>query len=200
MAMMLARHNSMEEPPTNVLSQNARLQVRDSDPFSRYYELAAQFEHLDPSERLLRSDCAVSLPDQYLEKVDKSTMAHGIEVRVPFLDAELTTYAMGLPVKWKCLHGEKKWIFRRAMRGITPDRVLDGRKLGFGVPESDWLKGPLADYMRSVLSDPSSTQSGIFDEQVVSRYMDEHISGTRNRGILLYRLLNLALWHKFYDI
>jgi len=200
MALMLARHNSMDEPPTDVLSSNALLQIKGSDPFVRYFEIAKQLEHLDPAERLLRTDSAVSLPDQYLEKVDKSTMAHGIEVRVPFLDAELTSYAMGLPMKWKCRRGEKKWILRRAMRGIVPDRVLDGKKLGFGVPESYWLREPLADYMRSVLSDPATTQWGIFNEQVVNKYMDEHTSGVRNRGILLYRLLNLALWHKFYNI
>jgi len=198
MALMLARNVSMEEPPTGILSSDALSKVKDSDPFEHYYELAKLLGHLNPAEQLLRNDCAISLPDQYLEKVDKSTMAHGIEVRVPFLDTELTRYAMGLPMKWKCQRGEKKWILRRAMRGIVPDRVLDGKKSGFGVPESYWLKEPLADYMRSVLTDPTTVEWNVFDERTLAKYMDEHTSGIRNRGILLYRLLNLSLWHNFY--
>jgi len=195
---MLTRYISMAEPPTDVLSADVLLQIKDSHPFSRYHELDRQLGHLGASEQLLRTDCAISLPDQYLEKVDKSTMAHGVEVRVPFLDAELTSYAMGLPIKWKCQRGEKKWILRRAMRGITPDRVLDGKKKGFGVPLSYWLRGPLAGYMRSVLLDSTIVRGGILNEKVIDKYMSEHIEGTRDRGIFLYRLINLALWHNFY--
>lgn len=200
LAMMLARDNTKDEPPTEVLSENALRQISGSNPFSRYLELADELSHLEPADCLLRSDCAVSLPNQFLEKVDKSTMAHGIEVRVPFLDSDLTNYALGLPWKWKYRNGEKKWIFRRAMRGTTPDRILDGRKRGFGVPRSDWLRGPLAEYMRSVLLDPGVSHWGILDERVISRYVNEHTSGRRDRGILLYRLLNFALWNKSLSV
>ena len=125
-------------------------------------------------------------------------MAHGIEVRVPFLDAELSSYAMGLPSRMKIRRGQKKWILRRALRGILPDAILDGKKVGFGVPVDQWMRAPLVEYLRAVVLDHSTLASGLFDRVAVERAIDAHVAGRRNDGNLLYELLNLALWHAWY--
>jgi asparagine synthase (glutamine-hydrolysing) len=130
--------------------------------------------------------------------VDKATMAHGIEVRVPFLDADLSSYAMGLPSDLKVRSGQKKWILRRALRGIVPDAILDGKKVGFGVPVDSWMRAPLLEYLRSVLLDHSTLASGVFDRAAVEHTIHRHVTSRRNEGNLLYKLLNLALWHRFY--
>ena len=197
-AALLLTSESLEPPPTRVLSSDVRRVVQRFDPFARYRELTKRLQDLDAVQRLLYTDSAILLPDTFLEKVDRATMAHSIEVRVPFLDAHLSTYAMGLPSDMKVRHGQKKWIFRRAMRGVVPDAILDSPKHGFSVPVDDWLRGPLAGYVRSVLLDQSTLDSGLFDPDAVKTVIHRHVIGRKNDGALLYRLLNLALWHHAY--
>jgi asparagine synthase (glutamine-hydrolysing) len=138
------------------------------------------------------------LPNDFLEKVDRASMAHGIEVRVPFLDANLTAYALSLPASIKIRGMKKKWLLRRALRGILPDAILDGPKTGFNVPFEYWLKEPLADYMKSILTACATKNSHLFDHGEISTCIDEHISGHRDHGPLLYKLLNLCLWYEEY--
>jgi asparagine synthase (glutamine-hydrolysing) len=200
-AMRMALLLTVETPrsaPERVLSEGAREMLRGSDPFRAYRDAQARFRHLDPVQRMLYTDFTLLLPNTFLEKVDKSTMAHGVEVRVPFLDNELARYALGLPASFKVRGGEKKWILRRALRGIVPDEVLDGPKNGFGVPYEYWLRGPLAEYMRAVLTDPAVARWGLFDPGVLAALMDEHVAGRRNHGFLLWKCLHLALWYRAY--
>jgi asparagine synthase (glutamine-hydrolysing) len=191
-----------EEPynssPTRVLSHAARQRTLQFNPYARYQDFYERFKHLDPVQRMLYTDCGVMLPDIFLEKVDKATMAHGIEVRVPMLDTKLTQYVMGLPSSYKVKFGDKKWILKQAMRGIVPDSILDAPKKGFGVPYAYWLRTSMAPYMKSVLLDPETLSWGLFDKAAIELCIKEHIEGKRNNGFLLYKLLVLALWYKFY--
>jgi asparagine synthase (glutamine-hydrolysing) len=197
---LLMTEESLDSPPTRVLSEEVRGILRSSNPFFRYREIFDCYAHLDPVQRMLYTDCRIILPDIFLGKVDKSTMAHSIEVRVPFLDNDLASYVMGIPSAVKVRFGQKKWLLRYAMRGIVPDTILDGKKTGFSVPYSWWLKEPLANYMKSVMYDKQIMDWGFFDKSSLKKCMDEHISGERNNGFLLYKLLNLALWYKFYMV
>ena len=118
------------------------------DPFERYRNVTNSFPdsvRSDPRQLMLWTDMHILLPDLFLEKVDRATMANGVEVRVPFLDHELTDYVMGLPAETK-LAGRSKQLLRRAMSSKLPESVLKGAKYGFGVPYSEWTRGPLAAY------------------------------------------------------
>lgn len=189
---------TLEDPPTRALSADWRHTLRGIDPFARYREVHRNIAQLDPVQRMLYTDTQIILPDTFLEKVDKSTMAHSIEVRVPLLGADLTSYVMGLPSALKVRRGQKKYILRKALRGVVPDEILDGPKTGFGVPYGFWLREPLAEYLRSVVLDPSSRHSGLFDLPEAERAIAEHVGGLRNHEHLLYKLLNLALWQHEY--
>ncbi len=195
---LLLTPETLASPPTRLLSADIRHKIEPFDPFARYRELSDRLRHLDAVQRLMYTDACILLPDTFLEKVDKSTMAHGIEVRVPFLDAELSSYAMGLPSQLKVRRGQKKWILRRALRGLVPDAILDGRKVGFGVPVDQWLRAPLAEYLRSVVLDHSIIRSGLLDQRAVEHALGQHLAGRANDGALLYKVLNLALWYGFY--
>ena len=195
---LLLTPETLETHPTSVLSAEVRTLVERFDPFARYRELAGRLAHLDPVQQLLYTDTAILLPDTFLEKVDKSTMAHSIEVRVPFLDAELSSYAMGLPSSMKVGRGRKKRILRRALRGLVPGSILDAPKRGFSVPVDHWMGGPLAPYLRSVVLDHSTLSSGLFDRGAVERLIQRHGANGRRCGFLLYSILNLALWHDAY--
>lgn len=197
MALLMTQETD-RDPPTRVLRDETVRMLQHHDPFESYRELQTRLSRLDTVQQMLYVDCMNLLPSQFLEKVDKSTMAHSIEVRVPFLDVALSEYAMGLPSDMKVRGLQKKWILRRALRGMLPNDILDGRKTGFSVPYQYWLREPLADYMRSVLLDPATLRWGLFDEAKLRRCMDEHIDQRRDNGNLLYKLLNLALWHKCY--
>jgi len=197
MALLLTEEQH-DDPPTRTLTTESRERLLAHDPFQRYSEAYGRLRHLDTVQRMLYADCLILLPDQFLEKVDKSTMAHSIEVRVPFLDANLTSHALGLSSSLKIRFAQKKWILRRALRGILPNAILDAPKTGFGVPYQYWLRKPLAGYMKSVLLDDATLGWGLFDRRQLERCIDEHITGRRNNGFLLYKLLNLALWRSFY--
>jgi asparagine synthase (glutamine-hydrolysing) len=125
-------------------------------------------------------------------------MAFGIEVRVPFLDNALTDYVLGLPGTYKVRAGRKKYLLRRALRGIVPDYVLDAPKRGFAVPFENWLRGPLVPYMESVLFDDSTRRAGLFSENVLRERIAAHVEGCRNFGFMLWKAMHLALWHREY--
>lgn len=187
-----------EFPPTRALAPDVRKETESSNPFNEYHSIYSRLAHLDPVQRMLYSDCMTKLPNDFLEKVDRATMAHSIEVRVPFLDSNLTDYVMRLPANVKVKGNRKKWILRQALQGIVPKVILNGRKTGFNVPYEYWLRVPLADYMRSTILNCSTRNGHFFDREHVTRCINEHTSGRRNHGPLLYKLLNLALWHEMY--
>lgn len=195
---MLMTVETLRAPPTRLLSAEAKAHLERHDPFQRYRDIWRRFEGLDPVQRNLYIDSLILLPDTFLEKVDKSTMAHSIEVRVPFLDTNLTDYAMALPSKFKVRNRQKKFILRRALRGVVPDEILDGPKTGLGVPVAEWLRKPLADYARGVLLD--SSNDGLIDRTATQTALQEHIDGRANHWFVLYKLLLLSLWRRFYGI
>ena len=84
-----------------------------------------------------------------LRAEDRISMANSIEIRVPFLDNNLTDYAMGLPSNYKIRFGNKKWILKQALKNELPASILNGKKTGFSVPVDYWLKKPLLNYMVS---------------------------------------------------
>ena len=198
MALLLTVED-VKRPPARVLNAALRREVEASDPFRRYRELYRRLAGLDPVQRMLRTDLSILLPDTFLEKVDKPSMAHGIEVRVPFLDNSLTDYALGLPSKYKVSRGEKKRVLRAALRGIVPDVILDAPKAGFGVPYQAWLRGPLMSFFQDLLRGRKAREWGALDLEEVWRLMEDHVGGRRDNGFLLWKVLQLVLWHDLYS-
>ena len=153
MARLLTQE-PLEPSPLEGLAGPLATEAARADAFSRYRELAERLSSLDDVQRMLWTDASIILPDIFCAKVDRTTMAHGIEVRVPFLDTSLAGYAMGLPSELKVRRGEKKWILRQALRGTVPDEILDGPKTGFGVPAGFWLREKLRPMLQEVVLDP----------------------------------------------
>ncbi|SDB36890.1 asparagine synthase (glutamine-hydrolyzing) [Bauldia litoralis] len=194
MALLLTEE-SAQSAPTRLLGADARVSAEQTDPFVRYGELHRRVGPLDPVQRMLYTDASILLPDLFCEKVDRATMAHGLEVRLPFLDTELTDYVIGLPSSSKVRWLGKKWLLRRALRGTVPDTILNGPKRGFGVPYRAWLRGPLLPVLEATLL---HGRSGMFDPEACRRAIDEHATGRVDHGFLLYKMLQLALWAEEY--
>ncbi len=181
--------------PLRVLTPHLRKELEGEDPFFRHRELNQRFANAEPVQRMLLSDTQALLPDLYLEKVDKSTMAFGIEARVPFLDNDLADFALGLPAVLKMQGGEAKFLLRRALRGIISDEVLDGPKTGFSVPYVNWIRGPLYSFARETILDAASGPNPWFDELILSKLLDE-LRRYGTNGFLLWKCLHLALWRR----
>lgn len=197
-AGMFLSSESPSKPPTRILQPDVRRRCQSSDPFVNYVEQDRRFSDLDPVQRMLFTDTQILLPNIYLEKVDRPTMAHSMEVRVPMLDNEIVDFALRLPTDLKIQQGSKKHLLRSALRGVVPDRILDAPKTGFSVPESYWLQTSLSGYIREVLFDRSSVSSALLDRTVLEPMVDAHIAGQTGNGPLLWNALHLALWAEQY--
>jgi asparagine synthase (glutamine-hydrolysing) len=191
---LLLTVEELERSPLRVLGAGLRASAEQCEPFRRYAEVLASMRARDEVDAMLKTDLQILLPDIFLQKVDRSTMATSTEVRVPFLDNDLVEYVIGLPSEYKVRFGDKKRILRSALRGIVPDEVLDGTKVGFGVPVSAWLRGPLLSYMRARLTSPAVRRLDLFDDAVLQANIDDHRAHRRDNGQLLWKCLQLALW------
>ncbi len=189
-----------EESPLRVFRPEWRRAMEQYNPFGYYEELYERIAWLrDPSQIMLWIDAQILLPFQFLEKVDKSTMANGIEARVPMLDHDLAEYAMSLPSSVKLRWGRTKYLLREALRGIVDDAVLDAPKKGFGVPYKQWLRGPLYAYLRQRLFD-SRLRDVLYDQSAIERVVHQHRAGKVDYGFLLWKLLHLTLWMEEYRV
>lgn len=181
-------------PPTRIFAENFRGLVERSDPFSRYRHCASLFYDQDLVNQMLLVDNMIILPDIFLEKVDRATMAAGVEVRVPFLDNDLIDFCIGIPSKIKVQRGVQKWLLKKSLEGIVPNDVLYGKKQGFGVPFGFWIKGPLRDLLFDNLILFSKKHPKILDMKFIKNAFGDHLSGRRDYGFLLWKLMNFVLW------
>jgi asparagine synthase (glutamine-hydrolysing) len=197
---LLLTNEAERFPPTDILSAEFRSALTVRDPFERYREVLSEVRSADPVATMLLVDLCILLPDTFLEKVDKATMAHGVEVRVPFLDNDLVQYTLGLPSEYKVKIGDKKRVLRAALRGVVPDEILDRPKAGFGVPYQEWLRGPLHAYLLDSVRDSRARRDGLVDFAAVSRLASQHAARIYEHGFLLWKTLNFVLWYDAYGL
>jgi asparagine synthase (glutamine-hydrolysing) len=196
---LLLTQETLYDPPSAMLRPDARLTLETAtDPFLAFRHCAARFDGSDPVQQMLLTDISLQLPSQFLTKVDRAMMANGIEARVPFLDEQMASLAVALPSNLKVRGGEKKIVLRDAMRSRLPSQILDGPKTGFGVPYESWLRGALYSLASSAILDPRFVDRFGFDRARLERALGEHRTKRRNRGFLLWKLLQLSLWSKCY--
>jgi len=158
---------------------------------------AAGAEHVT---RLMYSDIKTWLADTYLEKVDKASMAAGLEARVPLLDHRLVELSLQIPARLKISPVGTKRIFKAAVRDLLPVETLRKPKHGFAVPMDVWFRGALRDFAYDVLMDTRTVQRGFFRREAVERLWVEHQNGREVRDSHLWLLLNFELWaRRFLD-
>lgn len=184
-----------DDPPESLLLPERRRELADTtDPFLVYRHAAERFRGHDPVQQMLLTDLTVQLPSQFLAKVDRATMAAGIEARVPLLDERVAELVVNMPSHWKAHGNEKKVLLRSSQRGRLPSDILDGPKTGFGVPYSYWLKTTLYEFCRDRILEQKFLCRFGFDERRVESALRKHRQGTRDYGFTLWKILQLALW------
>jgi asparagine synthase (glutamine-hydrolysing) len=136
-------------------------------------------------------DLNFRLPELLLMRVDKMSMGVSLEGRVPFLDYKFVEYALSIPSKLKTKKGQLKYVLKKAVRGIIPDRIIDRKKQGFGVPVYEWFFDKLGEYTREELK-AFCLETDFLDYAEVERLINN------NQGPQVWYLLNFALWWKEY--
>src|SRR6185295_3263305 len=144
--------------------------------------------------RLLQINFASYLPDDLLVKLDRMTMAHGLEARSPFLDRELVEYAAALPDHFKLSGRRTKAILRDAFTDLVPPEVERRGKMGFGVPVGAWFRGSLREYARDALLAPTARYREMLSGPFVEGLVHRHLTGAANLGPQLWSVLCFERW------
>ncbi len=142
-------------------------------------------------DRAQYADLKFWLPGDILTKVDRTSMAVGLEAREPLLDHRLIEFAARLPTGLRLRRGEGKWLVKRAMRRYLPDEILYRRKQGFVTPIAEWFRGPLATAARQIGTSAALGRTGWFNSGALARIADDHIAGRADHARLLWQLLML---------
>jgi asparagine synthase (glutamine-hydrolysing) len=161
--------------------------------FRRYAEHAPT-EH--PLSLVQYLDFKTYLPGDILTKVDRASMAHSLEVRVPLLDYQFVDWVSGLPAELKLKDGEGKYIYKQAFEDYLPRDVLYRPKMGFAVPLAQWFRGPLRERLRAAVTGERLRATGIFDGAVLTRLVDQHQRGVRDHTAVLWALLMFDGFHR----
>ena len=168
--------------------------VADYDPFSVFEPHFARARDLDPLSRVQYVEIKTYLVGDLLTKVDRASMAHGLEVRVPFLDHELIEYAARLPSAQKLRDGVDKFLLKEALRDRLPAKVLDRPKMGFSMPLARWLREDLSGLFERRALAEAMVLPELFDLEPIRQWWSEHRAGSHDHSRLLWSLLVLESW------
>ncbi|RJG07045.1 amidotransferase 1, exosortase A system-associated [Noviherbaspirillum cavernae] len=150
---------------------------------------AAQSPTDDPLSMVQYLDFKTYLPGDILTKVDRASMAHSLEVRVPLLDHKFVEWASGVPSSLKLNGGQGKYIFKKSLQPHLSDDILYRPKMGFSVPLADWFRGPLRDKVRKAVLNPVLLDTGIFNETYLRHMLDQHEAGVKDYSTPLWSVL-----------
>ena len=150
--------------------------------------------------RYLAFDQRYYLTDDLLQKVDRMSMAHSLEVRPPYLDHRIIEFAASLPDHLKVDGRKQKVVLKNLMRTRLPESVLRRPKIGLDIPTHDWFRGALRPLLEETLSEAAIEQTGLFRTTAIRRIISDHMDGRANLGFHLWGLLVLFLWMKQWKI
>jgi asparagine synthase (glutamine-hydrolysing) len=174
------------------------LQAADRDP-NRFWELAlTELRGAPLAARSIRLERHGFLPDHNLNYTDKASMAHGVEVRVPFLDPRMIAFADALPLAFKVRGLEPKWVLKRALEARVPKAIVRRKKTGFGGPVRSWMNGPLAPALRDIMASASFREGGVFDPVGVERVRVATASGRADGSYVLLAVMMVEFWMKAF--
>ena len=183
-----------ENPPDKFFQIERKKELfSTTDPFLQYRIAAQRFQKHDPIQKMLLTDLTVQLPSQFLTKVDRATMAAGIEARVPLLDEKVVRLAVNIPSIWKVQGVQKKIILRDSQRMRLPDDILDGPKTGFGVPYERWMRSSINDFVKSLVLDKE-----FLDEFSLNGKLIEEEFGKNSclrSGFQFWKIFQLSLFY-----
>jgi asparagine synthase (glutamine-hydrolysing) len=182
----------------SLLTGDVRRRIGGVDAEERLGSHFARLGALPWHGQMMHFDFETYLPEDILTKVDRMSMAHSIESRVPLLDNTVVDFAARLPTSLKIKNRRRKHILKEAAAGLLPPEILARRKQGFAVPVGGWFRGDLREFFSDVLLSPRARQRGYFEPRFVERLVREHVTGRRDHTLRLWGLAVFELWHRRY--
>jgi asparagine synthase (glutamine-hydrolysing) len=168
------------------------------DPVGQLANLVAQAPVREAPERLLYSDLRAYLPEDVLFKVDRMSMAHGLEVRVPLLDHQLLEWLFRLPFAMRFRRGHGKYLLRKVAERYLPSSILEPRKQGFTIPMAAWLCGPVGDTAAILFSSKAFAKRGIVRPERALSLLDMHRRGNYDLGHRIWSLIVMEVWARIW--
>ncbi len=173
--------------------------LKDLAPGLRPYnslDVLSRDESADPSLDMMLADAQTVLPDNYLVKVDRASMAVGLEVREPLLDHKLVEYALALPGRYKYDGETTKYMLRKILYKYVPRDLVDRPKHGFTIPLTDWMRSALKPLVLQTLDPERIRRQGIFSPDYVKNMVGAFMAGERISGKKMWNLLQFELWRQ----
>jgi asparagine synthase (glutamine-hydrolysing) len=191
----LERSASFNDPAlARACLSDEALNAADSQPNTHWINAIADRRHRPLVERAIRLERFGFLPDHNLNYTDKASMAHGVEVRVPFLDPRMIAFADSLPLNYKVRGLEAKWLLKQAVESRVPKAITRRMKTGFGGPVRAWINGPLAPALQDVMASASFRHSGLFDPFAVEKVRLGTASGAVDGAYILLAIMMIEFW------
>jgi asparagine synthase (glutamine-hydrolysing) len=186
-------HNSIsilrQDERHKLFSKTFKDQLNGYSSFQVFTQYNSKIRGLDALKTAQYLDFKTYLVGDILTKVDRASMAHSLEVRVPFLDHKLVEWAFSIKSSHNLQGGIGKYPLKHAMESYLPHDLLYRKKMGFSVPLAQWFRGPLKDRLYQTLLSPQMKNAGYFDLQQVSRLIKDHVSGRRDNSAPLWTLM-----------
>jgi asparagine synthase (glutamine-hydrolysing) len=155
---------------------------------------------IDPIDRMGYFALLGTLVDGTLAKVDRASMAHSLEVRVPFLDHQVVEYAWRLPPAVKyCNKAGSKHLLRHLLYRHLPTELVDRPKKGFSSPLPVWLRGPLREWAEDLLDERILKEEGLFESTAVREYWNQHLAAASDYWQLAWNVLMFRQWHSYWE-
>jgi asparagine synthase (glutamine-hydrolysing) len=196
----LERHHGWKEILAPALRAQLLAPLHDGraprDPVDQLRARYAETAGAPALARLQDVDLAPYLSDDLLTKTDRMSMAHSVEVRVPFLDPYVAELAFALPTSAKVRGTAKKRLLRQVAGTLLPREIARGAKRGFSIPMAAWLRGPLLPMARDLLAPAALRRDGLLDPAPVTRLLDEHLARRDDHSRALWGLLCFVLWRR----
>ena len=180
-----------------LLADNLSASCKNYDPAEHTLKYWNHLQGADHISRMLYTDLKTYLPGDILVKVDRTSMAHSLEIRAPLLDHAIIEYAATLPSRWKIENKQKKVILRQAFSALLPAEFLARRKQGFTVPLANWFRGELLSLGEQLLLGNRELDQ-FFKADFIKKIWQQHQEQKADHGTLLWSLLSFALWQKEY--
>lgn len=168
------------------------------DPLTHYRGVLEPASGAAPLNRALFADLKLYLPGDLLTLTDRISMAHSLEVRVPYLDHELLEFAATIPARHKLRGMELKPLLKAGMADLLPPGFLKRRKMGFSAPLAVWFREELREFVEDTLSRAAIERAGAFRYEAVRRILDDHYARRANYDNQIWALISFTIWHEQY--
>ncbi|MCV3243678.1 asparagine synthase (glutamine-hydrolyzing) [Mesorhizobium sp. ZC-5] len=152
----------------------------------------------DALTRMIHNEFRLRLPELLLMRVDKISMSVSLEARVPFLDHELVDFSFDIPENWKTKNGTAKYLLKKAVEGLIPDELIYRKKMGFGAPMADWLRGSFGERVERGIRNSNLLKRGFFNTGYIDELFAHHRSKRADTSLQIWTLYNLTAWYDYW--